>query len=97
MKIELNDYLTVDQAGEAIGSNRRAVYRAIKRAQAAGREVAVTILGKTLVPKSKIGVLKDFYFPYYSEAHQRMVKQWGAKGGAASGVTKRARKKKARP
>lgn len=96
MKINLNDYLTIDEAGEVIGGNRRAVYRAIKRARAAGREVCVTILGKMLVPKVKVGVLKDFYYPYYSEAHQRMVKQWGAAGGRQAGVTKR-KQKKARP
>lgn len=96
MKIDLKDYLTIDEAGAAIGGNRRAVYRAIKRAQAAGREVCVTILGKLVVQKSKIGVLKDFYFPYYSESHQRMVKQWGAAGGRQAGITKRKRKK-ARP
>lgn len=93
MKIDLKDYLTIDEAGAAIGGNRRAVYRAIKRAQAAGRDVSVTILGKTLVPRAKVAVLKDFYFPYYSEAHQKMVKQWGAAGGRQAGVTKRKQKK----
>lgn len=93
MKIELNDYMTVDEAGEALGCNRRAVYRAIKRARAAGREVTATIVGRVLVLRAKVEVLRQFYFPYYSEAHQRMVKKWGAAGGRQAGITKRKQKK----
>lgn len=91
MKIDLDQYLTIDQTCEALGCNRRAVYRAIKRAKAAGKDVSVVVLGKILVLKKAVATVKQFYFPYYSEAHQRMVKQWGAAGGRQSGVTKRKR------
>lgn len=89
-----DDYLTIQQAVEALGTtNRRAIYRAIERAEAAGEgDMTVTLFGKRLVPKRLMATLKEYYFPYYSEQHQRMVKQWGAKGGAAAGVTKRKRK-----
>lgn len=91
------DYLTMIEASAAIGaSGRRAIYRAVERAEAAGEgEMTVVIFGKRLVPKKNIPVLKKHYYPYYSEAHQAMVKVWGARGGAAAGVTKRKRKARA--
>lgn len=92
------DYLTIPAAAAAIGApNRRAVYRAIARAEAAGEgEMTVVFFEKRVVPKKNLPTLTKYYFPYYSDAHQAMVKVWGAKGGAASGVTKRARKAKAK-
>lgn len=93
MKIDTDKLLTIDQAAEALGApNKRPVYRALKRAADAGRVLSVTLFGKTLVPVANVEELKQFYFPYYSESHQRMVKKWGAAGGRASGVTKRLRK-----
>ncbi len=93
MKIDTDKMLTIEQAAEAIGApNKRPVYRALKRAAEAGKVLSVTLFGKTLVPQGNIKSLQEFYYPYYSEQHQRMVKKWGAAGGAASGVTKRARK-----
>lgn len=96
MKLNPEDYLTVEQAGAAIGGNRRAAYRAVARARQAGKDVTTVIFGRTLVHKSKLAVLKEFYFPYYSEAHQKMVKKWGAAGGRQSGITKRKRNATAR-
>lgn len=94
--MDIEDFLTVPQAAKAIGADdRRAAYRALRRAIEAGETgMTVEAFGKMLVPKAKIETLKKYYFPYYSEQHQAMVKIWGARGGAASGVTKRARKKK---
>jgi hypothetical protein len=91
--MNIADLLTPVQAAEAIGAtSKRAVYRAIARAKAAGEDVTVAPFGTMLVRKDKLAVLKDYYFPYYSEAHQANVKKWGAAGGAAAGVTKRKRK-----
>lgn len=82
MKIETEDLLTINQAMEAIGcTTRRGVYRTVARAREAGKETTVSLYGKTLIPRKMIAVLKEYYYPYYSEAHQRMVKQWGAAGG----------------
>jgi hypothetical protein len=93
MKIDTDKMLTIGEAAEALGApNNRSVYRALKRAAEAGKVLSVALFGKTLVPLANIKELKEYYYPYYSEAHQRMVKKWGAAGGAASGVTKRARK-----
>jgi hypothetical protein len=96
MKIDTDKMLTIKQAAEAIGApNKRPVYRALKRAAEAGKVLSVAIFGKTLVPQANIKALQEYYYPHYSEQHQRMVKKWGAAGGAASGVTKRARKSRA--
>lgn len=81
MKINVEDYLTIDQVAEAIGGNKRSAYRALNRAAEAGEDVIEVIFGKRLVRRSNIEVVKRFYFPYYSDAHQAMVKVWGAKGG----------------
>lgn len=83
MKIDTNDYLTVPQAAAAIGAPRRTMYRTIERAREAGHECMVEILGKNYIKRSSLATLKKFYYPYYSEQHQEMVKQWGAAGGAA--------------
>jgi biotin operon repressor len=90
MKIDTDDYLTVEQVAERLGTNRRGVYRAIKRAREAGHEVTVNILGRNLLTEKSAVVLKGFYFPYYSEAHQANVKKWGAKGGATKAANRRA-------
>lgn len=91
--MNIEDLLTPEQAAEAIGAtSKRAVYRAIARAKAAGTAVTVRPFGKMLVKRDMLAVLKSYYYPYYSEAHQANVKKWGAAGGAAASVTKRRRK-----
>ena len=93
MKIDTDKMLTIEQAAEALGApNKRPVYRALKRAAEAGQMLSVSLFGKTLVPLANIKTLKQYYYPYYSEAHQRMVKKWGAAGGTASGITKKSRR-----
>lgn len=81
MKIDTDKLLTVEEAGEQIGANKRAAYRALKRAREAGKQITVEVFGRTLIPVKNVEVLREFYFPYYSESHQRMVKKWGAMGG----------------
>jgi hypothetical protein len=88
-QIDTSQYMTIDEAAAAVGCNRRALYRAMNRVGLGN--VTVVIFGKRLVPRDKIDEIKANYFPYYSEAHQKMVKTWGASGGA----TKAANRKKA--
>ena len=83
MKIETDNYLTVAEAMEALGCPRRAVYRAIARAKLAGHDVTETVRGREMIVRKMLPTLKNFYFPYYSEAHQAMVREWGRKGGSA--------------
>jgi hypothetical protein len=81
VKIETNDYLTAHQVALMMNCNRRAVFRAAKRARQAGEETTVTILGRRLFTQGCVEILKKYYFPYYSDAHQDNVRKWGAMGG----------------
>jgi hypothetical protein len=83
MKIDTANYMTISEAQAALGCSPRGIYRAIARARAAGNAVTEEVFGKTLVIKSALDTLKAFYFPYYSEAHQAVVKSWGSAGGKA--------------
>lgn len=82
MKIDTENYLTAAQVAEELGACKRAVYRAMARATEDGKETFVRIFGRSLLPRSRIVVLKAYYFPPYSEAHQANVKKWGASGGS---------------
>jgi len=86
-KIDTTQFMTIDEAVEAVGCNRRALYRAMNRA---GFDTVTTLLfGKRLVMRDKLDAIKANYFPYYSEAHQAMVKTWGASGGAAKAANRK--------
>lgn len=90
--IDLSQYMTVAEARDAIGAAQRGIWRAIARA---GRDkVTIKFLGRTLVRKDAINTLKKHFYPYYSEAHQEMVKKWGAKGGTQKGLNIKARSAK---
>jgi hypothetical protein len=77
--IDLSKYMTVDEAMAAIGCARRSLYRAMDRAGV--ENVSAEVLGRRLILRNKLEVLRASYFPYYSEQHQKMVKVWGAAGG----------------
>lgn len=93
MKIDTDKLLTVEEAGARIGANKRAAYRALKRAAAAGKQITVEVFGRTLIPVKNVEVLREFYYPYYSDAHQRKVKEWGAAGGNTRWAKARAAKR----
>lgn len=85
--LDLSKLMTIAEAREALGCGQRAIYRIIDRA---GREnVVVELLGRTLVRKDALETLKAHYYPYYSEAHQAMVKEWGRRGGTQKAVNAR--------
>lgn len=91
MKIDLEKLMTVAEARDAIGCSPRAIWRAIQRA---GRDgVVVEVLGRTMVRKDRLEVIRQHYYPYYSEAHQAQVKEWGRKGGSAKAANARAAKR----
>lgn len=93
MKIDTSKVLTIAEAAEAIGApNKRSVYRALSRAEQAGRILSIEAFGKTLVPVKHVEELSRYYYPYYSEAHQAMVREWGRRGG-----TQKAKNRQARP
>jgi hypothetical protein len=84
--VDVNDYLTITATMKALGCPRRTLARVIARAEETGKKVTEEILGRVVIHKSKIAVLKQFYYPYNSEAHQKMVKKWGAAGGRQKGI-----------
>jgi hypothetical protein len=83
MPDRVKDYCTIDELMKALDAPRRAVFRALARAEAAGHTVRERILGRSAVIKAAIPVIKQHYYPYYSEAHQANVREWGRLGGAA--------------
>jgi hypothetical protein len=86
--IDPSDYLTIKQVMEALGCPRRTLARAVSRAEAAGKKIVDEFLGKPVIHKSKIKVLKAYYYPYGSPAHQKMVKKWGSAGGTQKRVNR---------
>ena len=91
MKIETNDYLTVEDAMVALGCSKRGVYRSAARAAESGHDVFAELFGIRLIRRSAIAAMKQHYYPYYSEAHQAHVKEWGSKGGSAKAKNAAAR------
>lgn len=89
MKIETQNYLTVPQAMVAVECSRRALYRAMKRAAEEGNVVTEEVLGRRLILRSAIPVIKKHYFPFGSEQRSEMAKQWGSRGGTAKAANRR--------
>lgn len=87
-KINPEDYMTLKQVMDELGCPRRTLLRVTQRAAAAGRPVVEEILGKPVVRRSKLAVLREFYYPYGSPAHQKMVKKWGAAGGTQKRINR---------
>ena len=85
MKIDTSNYMTCQQVMAELGCPRRAVYRAAKRAEDDGCVVRAEILGRSVFLRSGLPALKAHYYPYYSDAHQLMVREWGRRGGSAKG------------
>ena len=90
MKIDTAKYLTVEQAMEELCCSRRALYRAMDRV---GRDnVSEEFFSRRLILRSKLEVLREHYYPYYSTAHQSMVKKWGSKGGTQKKINRASKK-----
>jgi hypothetical protein len=80
-KVDLNDYLTRAEAQEQLGCTTRTFWRIVDRI---GKDkVCKIVLGRTLIKKDSLPLLKQYFYAPYSDAHQRMVKAWGASGGKA--------------
>lgn len=92
---DLGDYITMKEAALTIGCNYRAIQRAINRAGI--DEVTITFLGRRLVRIDKLDVIKAHYYPYYSDAHQAMVKEWGRRGGSTKAANRKKRQSKKKP
>lgn len=89
--MNLAEYMTAPEVGAALRCPPRAVARAAKRAEAEGHVVRATVLGKRVYLRAALPTLTNYYYPYYSEAHQRAVKGWGQKGGKTKAANARRR------
>jgi hypothetical protein len=88
--IDLDQYLTRDQACKALGCSVRTLWRTLDRA---GRdEVCVTLFGRTLIRKDKIPMIKEHYYGVGTKARTRMAKQWGASGGTTKARNRAAKR-----
>ena len=81
MKIDTDTHMTVAEATKALGMSRRALYRAMDRAEAEGVTVSVSVLSRRLILRDKLDAIKARYFPFGSERRHKMQMKWGRLGG----------------
>jgi hypothetical protein len=95
MKIDTDDYLTVEEVMEAIGCSQRSVYRAIDAAAADGIQVTTTIFGKRLIVRKMLDAVRSRYFPFGSDRRHEMALECGRLGGLTKAANRRRRARKA--
>jgi len=90
MKIDSNFHVTIADAAAELGTSRRAIYRMIQRAEAAGETgISVEAFGRTFLVKSKLSAMvKKYYFPHGSELRSKRAKEWGAMGGTQKRINR---------
>jgi hypothetical protein len=82
---DTNEYVTIPEAAKSLGCIRRSLYRVIERC--GGPEAIIsTVLGRPVIHKSKLPVLKAAYFPSGSAKRAAAAKRWGAAGGTQKAV-----------
>lgn len=91
MRIDTDQYLTINEAAKTLGMPRRTLYRAIERAREAGQETVVEVLGRPCISRKSLPVISAHYYPWNSPEHHRMARQWGAKGGTQKAANRRKR------
>lgn len=90
--INLGDYMTRQEVQKELGCSTMTFWRIVDRA---GRDdVTVTVLGRVLVPKSKLAVLKKHFYPLGSDARAKISKKYGAMGGHTKAANARAAERK---
>ena len=89
MKIDTDDYVTMDEFQERIACSRRAAYRIRAKAIEAGLgDCYVKFFGKTLVIKSRIPELEQFYEPFGSDARHEAAVRYGQLGGTQKRINR---------
>ena len=89
MKIETDDYCTMEEFMDIIACSKRSAYRIRAKALAAGMDDAYAkFFGKTLVVKAKIAELEKFYEPFGSENRHNAAVQYGHKGGTQKRINR---------
>jgi hypothetical protein len=80
---ELDKYITAEAVEAELGCSRRAVWRLIARAEAAGHKVSEMIFGRRVILKKALPTLAGLYYPVGSENRSAAAKAWGHQGGTA--------------
>ncbi len=90
MKIDSAVHVTIVEAAAELGTNRRAIYRMMQRAEEAGEVgISVSAFGRTFLVKSRLNALaKKYYFPFGSELRSKRAKEWGAMGGTQKRINR---------
>lgn len=71
--------------------SRRALYRAIARAEAEGVVVSISVLSRRLILRDKLDAIKARYFPFGSERRHKKQIEWGRTGGLTKKANARRR------
>jgi len=95
MKIDTDDYLTIEETMEVIGCSMRSVYRAIDAAAADGVTVDTYIFGKRLVLRKMLDAVRARYFPFGSKRRSEMAVECGQRGGLTKAANARRRARQA--
>lgn len=89
MKIETNDYITIGEAAEAIGTSPRGISRAINRA---GRDKVTQVFwGHMVVKRSMLAEIKKHYFQRGTKRASLAAKHFGHLGGSQKAANARKR------
>lgn len=89
MKIDTDDYCTMEEFQAAIGCSRRASFRIRAKAIANGLDSAFAkLFGKMLVVRARIGELKQFYEPFGSDARHEGAVRYGKRGGTQKRINR---------
>lgn len=91
MRIDTDRHMTVDEAAAAIGASRRAVYRAMDRAESEGEVVSVSVFSRRLILREKLDALKARYFPFGSSRRHELAVACGRAGGTRKAANARKR------
>lgn len=91
MKIDTDQYLSVEDAAAAIGASRRAVYRAMDRAEAEGEVVSVSVFSRRLIIREKLDALKARYFPFGSGRRHELAVACGRAGATQKAANAKSR------
>jgi hypothetical protein len=89
MKIDTNDYLTLEETMEVMGCSLRSVYRAMDAAAADGLLVETRIFGKRLVLRSMLSALKARHYPFGTKRRSELAVECGRLGGLSKSANAR--------
>lgn len=91
MKINPEDYLTIEEVGVKLGTNERGACRVLRRALDDGFQPRERLFGRTLIHRKHLPALEKYFFPRGTERAAAMAKASGGRGGATKAANARLR------